>query len=182
MATELCLVRHGHTKDNRPFLLAGRLDNPLDTTGIAEAQSCRTKIRQRSFDVVYCSPARRTTQTARIVVPDLALNIIYDERLLERAYGHDEGKWSPLAMLRLWNYEKSYTKSRHGEETILGLELRVHDFLEEIRQKHPEQRILAVTHSGVITTVDTILNDRPRTGHFFQHFHADNCEIASFYL
>lgn len=182
MATELCLVRHGHTRANRPFLMAGRLENPLDTTGIAEAQSCRTRIRQHTFDAIYCSPAQRTIQTAHIIVPDRTFEIIYDERLLERAYGPYEGKWNPLAMMRLWNYEKSYTKSRRGEETILGLELRVYDFLDEIRTRHHEQRVLVVTHSGVITAVDAILNDRPRTGHFFQHFHVENGKTADFYL
>ena len=85
-------------------------------------------------------------------------------------------------MLKLWNYEHSYTKSRRGEETLLGLEMRVHEFLDEIREKHPSQKILIIAHSGVATTMDAILNDRDRTGWFFRHFHMENGAVSKFYL
>ena len=184
MATELYLVRHGHTKANRPFFLCGRLEYPLDDLGINQAQIARTTISRLHFDAVYCSPAKRARETARIATSGLPMPAIqYDERLLERAYGNYEGSWGPLTTLRLWSYEKSYTKiSSRGEESILGLEIRVREFLDEIRDRHPDQTVLAFTHSGVITMVDTIIEDRHHSGNFFRHFHINNGAITMFTL
>ncbi len=184
MATTLYLVRHGHTKANHAFYICGRLEYPLDCIGINQAQHCHTTISRLNFDAVYCSPARRTRETAHIVTSSLIKpnDIQYDERLLESAFGNYEGSWGPFKSLHLWNYEQSYTKTHRGEETILGLEIRVREFLEEIRAKHPDQTVLAITHGGVITMIDAILEDRPRTGQFFRHFHVDNGSISVFYL
>ena len=183
MGMELWFVRHGRTSANRSFIIYGRIDVPLDEVGIKQAQDCRRTLKGESFDAIYCSPLTRARQTAEIVTRDISAPAIqYDERILERAFGNYEGLWRPLTMMKLWSYDRSYTKSRRGEENILGLEIRVHDFLEEMQKKHEGQKILVVAHSGVATMMDAILNDRERAGWFFKHFHMDNGAVSKFYL
>lgn len=184
METEIWFVRHGRTAGNRSsFTIFGRIDLPLDEVGESQARSCRRTLNGEHFDAVYCSPLKRARQTAEIVTQGITAPAIqYDERIAERAFGPYEGLWRPFTMIKLWNYNHSYTKSRRGEENILGLEIRVHEFLEEIREKHEGQKVLIIAHSGVATMIDAILNDRERTGWFFRHFHMDNGAVSKFYL
>ena len=181
MSIEIWFVRHGHTAGNRSFYICGRTDESLDLLGLQQAERCREKLYGHRFDAVYCSPLMRTKQTAMLATKDIiAPEIIYDERLMERDYGPYEKKWGPLKMFKLWHYGHGYVRSKHGEEPLLSMEMRVSDFIEEIKAKHDGQKVLIISHSGVATMFDTILESRQRKGWFFKNFHMPNGGIVIF--
>lgn len=185
MSTDLYFVRHGQTQANRCFRLSGRLDLPLTDHGANQAHACRSTIAKLRPTAIYCSPLLRARQTANIATEGLLHRpeIIIDDRLIERDFGSIDGKFAPLAMRKVWDYDSSYLKSHYGEETLLTLELRVQEFLDAIRAQHPNQTILVFSHGGVATTIDAILNeDSLRSGYFFRDFHLKNGAIAYFTL
>ncbi len=185
MSTDLYFVRHGQTQANRSFKFSGRVDLSLTDHGINQAYACRSTISKLRPTAIYCSPLLRARQTADIATKGIinCPKIIIDERLIERSFGSVDGKFAPFAMRRVWNYDSSFLKSRYGEETLLTLELRVQDFLDAIRARHPNQTILVFSHGGVATTIDVILNEGAlRSGYFFKDFHLKNGAIAHFTL
>ena len=184
MPTSLYFVRHGQTAANRSFKFSGQIDLPLTNLGKQQASACRNSLHNLHFDAVYCSPLTRARDTATLATSGLPgiPEITYDDRLIERDFGTVDGKFAPFAMAKVWSYDKSYTKTHYGEETLLHLEFRVQEFLDMIREKHPDQTILVFSHGGVGAAIHALLNDTTRTGNFFKDFHLENGALTFFTL
>ena len=61
------ITRHGQTDLNKKQLMQGVYDEPLNETGIAQAEETRKKIGDMKFYAVYCSPLKRAKKTAMII-------------------------------------------------------------------------------------------------------------------
>ena len=61
------MTRHGQTVLNSGRKMQGRIDIPLNDTGIAQAKAAREKIGDIKFDAVYASPLIRAVKTAEII-------------------------------------------------------------------------------------------------------------------
>jgi len=88
-APTLYLVRHGQTALNVGGQLRGHLDPPLDDKGIQQAEALGqgfAALRQRPRRVV-AGPLLRTQQTAAAIAHALGLDVVTDERLIDRDYG-----------------------------------------------------------------------------------------------
>ena len=81
-------------------------------------------------------------------VNDVAtMEIIYDERLMERSFGEYEGGSSKgLNWVDCWSYEKNIRYQK--VENIRDFYGRVFAWLEELPQRYPDKRLLVVTHAG----------------------------------
>jgi broad specificity phosphatase PhoE len=84
-------IRHGETKYNTVHRIQGQLDIPLNSTGLAQAELMAEKLKDVKIDKIYCSPLRRTKQTATIINKYHNLDIIYDDRLKEFYAGKRQG-------------------------------------------------------------------------------------------
>ncbi len=83
------IVRHGQTDYNVEGRYGGRIDVPLNDTGIKQAQELHEKLKDIKFDLVYSSPLQRAIKTAEIICDN---EIIKDDRIIERDNGELEGK------------------------------------------------------------------------------------------
>ncbi len=83
------IVRHGQTDWNVEGIYQGRIDIPLNKTGIEQAKRTREKLRGIKFDKVFSSPLKRAFETAQIICDN---PIIKDDRIIERCNGELEGK------------------------------------------------------------------------------------------
>ena len=185
MSTFLYFVRHGQTAANRHHRISGRVDLPLTELGAQQAASCRETLMRLNINAIYCSPLLRARQTAEIATEGLpnCPEIIYDERLLERDFGRVDGKFAPFAAIKMWDYDQSFARSRYGEETLLHLENRAQDFIEMIREKHPDQTVVVFSHGGIATAINAVLDDNhSREGNYFQKLHLKNGAISCFTL
>ena len=81
---KLILIRHAESIYNEKKLLQGQVDCELSEKGLKDTKN-RSKNFPTDFDICFCSPLKRTKQTAKILVP--YLNVIYDDRLMERGLG-----------------------------------------------------------------------------------------------
>ena len=140
------IVRHGQTPSN----LAGVynvLEEDLNDNGIEQAQNLGEKIRDLDYDIIFCSPLKRTRHTAQIINHNNK-EIIYDERLVERKHGKLSGMpWSTVDREKHWNY---YNKEKYcDEESVPELFERVNDFLNDLKQQKFKS-VLVVAHSRSI--------------------------------
>ena len=64
---KIWVTRHGQTDLNLHRLMQGRTDQPLNETGIRQAQEARARIGDIRFDAVYASPLVRARRTGAII-------------------------------------------------------------------------------------------------------------------
>lgn len=81
---KITLIRHAESTYNEKRLLQGQVDCNLSENGLKITKE-RAKNFPADFDICFCSPLKRTKQTADILVP--YLDKIYDDRIIERGLG-----------------------------------------------------------------------------------------------
>ena len=122
--TEIWLVRHGDCYE-------GMIDDPdpaLSPTGRRQADLLAARVKRHGHAAVYSSPARRALETARAIGPDPQL----DDRLMEMSF------------------ELSDENQIVFTETPQDVVKRMGAVVDEISQRHPDQRVIVVCHAGVI--------------------------------
>ncbi|ANN71024.1 histidine phosphatase family protein [Bordetella bronchialis] len=160
--TEIWLIRHGETDWNRARRLQGWQDTPLNAHGRNQAQRLAERLhheaRNGPFDALYSSDLQRTLQTAEPAAARLELRVRPEPGLRERCYGVLEG----VTMDRL-DIEQPQAaaawKSREpdrildGGETLRQFHNRIVATIDDIAQRHQDERVLVFTHGGVLDIV-----------------------------
>ncbi len=140
--TAFYLVRHGQ-KEAIPF------DPPLTAVGVKQAEVTAELLKAVSFKEVLASPKLRTKQTAEIIAKSHSLNVITDERLIERLeWENDESfdefieEWNKTDIDRSYHPKKGMSSKTNGE--------RMKNILDELAEKYKDGNILIVSHGGTI--------------------------------
>ena len=147
---KITLIRHAESVYNEKRLLQGQVDCELSKKGLKETKE-KSKNFPSNFDICFCSPLKRTKQTAEILVP--YLNKIYDERIIERGLGDWENTPNTDEKQFLMHNK---TVPPNGE-TFEEFDNRILDFLEMLKKDYNNKKILIVTHGGVIYAIHRIL-------------------------
>ena len=174
---KIYIVRHGQTPSN----LAGvynLIEEDLNENGIEQAKALGEKIKDLDYEVIYCSPLKRTIHTANIINSHNK-EMIFDERLVERKHGKLSGMpWNTVDREKHWNY---YNEEKYdNEESVPELFQRVHSFLDELKYKE-HKSILVVAHSGVSKAFYGYFNGIPEDGRFLK-LGLKNGEIVEYEL
>lgn len=85
------VTRHGQTDWNLEKKVMGRSNIPLNKNGRKQATIVRDSLFNTPIDKIICSPLLRAKQTADIINQKKQVEIIYDNRLIERDFGEFEG-------------------------------------------------------------------------------------------
>ncbi len=167
----LYFVRHGSTdwnenKDvngNKDPKCQGRVDLPLNYTGIQQALKTAVDLKGKSFDRVICSPLQRAKQTCNLIYSgDVPVEI--DERLIERDFGEFEGKTrGEFDFKGFWNINSNQNFER--AESIKDVEKRVFYLLDELKE-NPDRDVLIVSHGGVGCVFMTYFKGIPEDGNY----------------
>ena len=105
---KIFLVRHGETDWNKNGICQGKTNISLNENGIAQAKVLKDKINVNLIDICYVSPLNRTIETAKIITNN-KLDLIIDDRIVERGFGTLEGKpFNYDATAKSWDYELNY--------------------------------------------------------------------------
>ena len=142
--TDLVLVRHGETEWNRIGRVQGRTDIPLNDTGRAQALAAGQRLRGQHLDAIVASPLARAADTARIIAAEVGLaepELVDD--LVERDYGRAEGMTDD-------DVQAAFGGRLEAKESREATIARVKPALLAIAERHPGQRVLVVSHGGVI--------------------------------
>ena len=156
--TEIILIRHGETEWNSQQRMQGHSNSDLSSVGQAQIQALGQWMKNAPFDHIYSSDSLRAKQTAEAITQFSGHELKIDLRLREKNLGVFEGLTSEEArdrhpeVFRLFKTSGSKYVIDEGESTQ-QLQDRALEIVEEIRIKHPEERVLLVTHGGFIRVV-----------------------------
>ena len=156
--TEIILIRHGETEWNSQQRMQGHSNSDLSSVGQAQIQALGQWMKNIPFDHIYSSDSLRAKQTAEAITQFSGHELKIDLRLREKNLGVFEGLTSEEArerhpeVFRLFKTAGSKYVIDEGESTQ-QLQDRALEIVEEIRIKHPEERVLLVTHGGFIRVV-----------------------------
>ena len=156
--TEIILIRHGETEWNSQKRMQGHSNSDLSSVGQAQIQALGQWMKNVPFDHIYSSDSLRAKQTAEAITQFSGHELKIDLRLREKNLGVFEGLTSEEArerhpeVFRLFKTAGSKYVIDEGESTQ-QLQDRALEIVNEIRIKHPEERVLLVTHGGFIRVV-----------------------------
>ena len=153
---ELVLVRHGVTAWNKDRRFQGQIDIPLDDEGRAQAALAGARLAGERVDAVYSSDLGRAWQTAQAIAEASGLALRAAPGLRERHYGafegctHDEIRRDQPDAFARWHAREPDYVLPGGGESLASFHGRVLAALRELAIRHAGQRVVAVTHGGVL--------------------------------
>jgi broad specificity phosphatase PhoE len=158
MATRLLLVRHGATTLSAEDRFAGATDIPLSDDGRAQAAALAERLRDDPIDAIYCSPMRRTLETASIIAEPHQLTPISRPALREIDHGHWEGLTRQDVESRFkdeyarWE-EDPFSSAPSGGECGVDVMARALPIVRAIVEAHHGQQVVVVSHKATIRLV-----------------------------
>lgn len=147
--TTFLLARHGETDWNREERYQGHADPPLNETGRAQAEELASTLTE-PIQAIYSSDLRRASETAEIVAARLGLAVEQNPGLREI----DVGSWQGLTKAEI-------DGRRWDGETYEHHAARVTRALREIAARHPDGRVLVVSHGGTLRRVQQAVLGEP---------------------
>ena len=175
---DILLTRHGQTEWNVLKKVQGRADIELNSTGIEQAEITAKKLFDEKFDLIIVSPLKRALQTAEIINKNKKVPMIIDHRLAERDFGEFEGlKTSDFNFEEFWSYKANikYIKAENIEDFFK----RIYVFLDDIKVKYKDKKVLLVTHGGVSIPIKCYFLGIPDVSTLLP-LAIGNCEIEKF--
>jgi probable phosphomutase (TIGR03848 family) len=152
--TNILLVRHGETEWVNKNRLAGRIpDIHLNEKGRRQADEVAERLAHLPIKAVYSSPIMRCQQTAVPIARAHQLQVCELPAVMEVQYGHWEGREiKELAKQKAWHTVQHFpSRFRFPEgESMLAVQFRAVNALEELAQRHPKEMIVVVSHADVI--------------------------------
>ncbi len=163
--TTLYIVRHA-AKERGDFFnpRLRHQDEPISAQGQIAAQKLCSYFDGKAITAIYISEYQRTRQTAEPVAQQLQLMPIVDARLNEIDNGRFDGLTDEQIQQTypdVWQAFLSRSMDFRFPEGETGAEAqrRLVDFLEEKRQQHTSENIIAVCHEGLIRlSICTVLD------------------------
>lgn len=153
MKTRIFLVRHGATTLSAEDRFAGSTDVLLSDEGRWQAERLSERLAAAPLTAAYCSPMRRTIETAEVVARPHGLQVTIVADLREIDHGHWEGRRRAdvqtefPAEYSAWEHDP-FTFAPRGGESGLHVLGRALPALEEIVRSHPDQSVLVVSHKA----------------------------------
>uniref|UniRef100_A0A7C1FDX2 Histidine phosphatase family protein n=1 Tax=Caldilinea aerophila TaxID=133453 RepID=A0A7C1FDX2_9CHLR len=158
--TRVILVRHGETTANHEQRWYGALDAPLTERGRLQVQATGERFRRRRqqepVDAIYVSPLPRARSTAAAIAAALGIEPIVEEGLREFSIGDWEGRTyrDLIDNEQLWQrWAQDPTFAPPNGESPASFGRRAIETVQRLAERHPGQRIVLVTHGGIISCV-----------------------------
>ncbi len=159
---ELIFVRHGETQHNKLHQLMGqRIDDVLDESGLHQASDLIAKL-PKDAQLIFSSPLKRALQTADIISRHLNIPVQVSDLLKERDFGTLSGKtWEEINEetnkdIHHLDETLKYDYRKYGGESFEQVKARLVKFLDMIKAKHKGEKLIVVTHFGMIMLMDSL--------------------------
>lgn len=155
MTTRVYLIRHGATQLSLEDRFAGFTDVELSEEGRWQAQRLAERLADDQISAIYCSPMRRTIETARIVGAPSGIEPIQRQELREISHGH----WETMRRAEVeaqypdeyaaW-VEDPFTFAPQGGESGLSVMARALPLVRDIVVQHNGEVVAIVSHKATI--------------------------------
>jgi probable phosphoglycerate mutase len=182
-STTVLLVRHGESAPARADAQFALKDGPgdpeLDPVGVAQAERVAARLARERVDAIYVTTLRRTHETAAPLAARLGLTPVVEPELREVFLGEWEGgELRVRAAAADPIFQKIFEQERWdvipGAEPAEEFDARLQRGLQRIVAAHPDGRVVAVVHGGVIGQ----LLHRVTSSRAFAFSGADNASIS----
>jgi probable phosphoglycerate mutase len=150
------LIRHAQTVMNLAGKIQGQLDSPLTNEGILMARKWGKSLTRYKWDLILSSDLGRAVETAQLINESINVPLIVLPDLREQSWG----RWSGLtldeiyrtdkAYLDEWDFENDWNYEPPDGESRLEVIYRAQSILRHYDDKNKYNRILVVTHAGVM--------------------------------
>ncbi|MBQ6622122.1 MAG: histidine phosphatase family protein [Mogibacterium sp.] len=175
------ILRHGQTDLNVARKLQGRLDVPLNETGIRQAEQLAEILRERelTFEQIWSSPLDRAQKTGEIVTGQSRETFHTDPRLAEMDFGPLEG--APYRDLpgdaQMFFTDPEHFRPAEGHESMVDLVARLREFLEELKPvaAAAEGNLLLLSHGTTIHAMLVYLRGKDMKDFWDEDVH--NCDL-----
>ncbi len=147
---EITFIRHASTDLNGRGFIATKLDYDINASGI---EQCKNNIfKENNFDAVYCSPYKRTQETAKLVYP-------YKEPIITPLITQRD--LGILNEKKKWEYDIDYLKevrkyliNPENAETLVDLKKRIDMFFNLVKENQTDNdKVLVVSHNGIMRII-----------------------------
>ncbi len=154
----LLLVRHGETAWNMERRIQGQLDLPLNAFGEQQAQAAAGRFAPGLVDVLYTSDLLRAAATAAPIAAQAGVALQPDPCWRERHFGAFQGwRYQEIAEQRPEVFARLEARDPvqdlSGGESLNAFMQRVSEGLERIVARHRGQRVVVVSHGGVLDCI-----------------------------
>ncbi len=151
----LYLVRHGQTDASLNNRFCGRIDPPLNATGLAMADALAARYGHEGFVEIVSSPLLRAQQTAAPTARAAGIAVASDDGLIEIAYGEWEGhaeadvERDDAARFAAWATHPGRV-APPGGECGADIAVRALAAVERIRARHATGTVRVVSHKATL--------------------------------
>jgi probable phosphoglycerate mutase len=158
MSTRLYLVRHGATPLSAEDRFAGATDVELSAEGREQAEYLAQRLADDRIVAVYCSPMRRTVETASALARPHGLAPIPYDGLREIHHGRWEGLRRAEVEARFpdeyaaWETDP-FTFAPEGGESGLSVLARALPVVREVVLTHQDQNVVVVSHKATLRLI-----------------------------
>lgn len=156
MAIKITYFVHGTTTDNEKAISSGWFDVGLSELGVKQSVELKNKIKDKKFDVIFCSDLKRAVDSADLTFKGVVF-IISDKRLRECNYGEYNARSSAIVEPM---QEKHITERFPEGESYEDVKNRIADFLEFLKQYYDGKNVAIVAHKAPQLALDVLLKNK----------------------
>ncbi len=153
----MAVARHGQTDPNARGLWVGAGDDPLNETGLKQAEELAHSLREFHFDFIISSDKIRAKQTAQVLSKILQVPIFGHHPVLrDREYGALEGLTSDQIREKYGIEMRSLSREIDdlgAGETVEEVQKRVREFVDEARKTFAGKAVIVITHGAFIRSL-----------------------------
>jgi alpha-ribazole phosphatase/probable phosphoglycerate mutase len=154
MSIKIIYFVHGTTEDNATGKSTGWVPGILSELGIQQAKELPNKIKDSSFEVMFCSDLKRAVDSAELGFKN-SHEIVQDERLRECNYGDLN-----QADKNLVNYSDHIHTPFSNGENLKDVEKRIRDFVNYLKKDLDGKYIAIMAHKAPQLALEVVLNNK----------------------
>jgi len=156
MAIKITYFVHGTTIDNEKEISSGWNDVGLSNLGIKQSVALKDKIKDKKFDIVFCSDFKRAVDSAKLTFKGIT-PIILDKRLRECNYGKYNAQSSSIVEPM---QEKHITEKFPEGESYEDVKNRIANFLEFLKKNYDGKSVAIVAHKAPQLALDVLIGGK----------------------
>ncbi len=155
MKLKIYIFRHGETYYNEDHIFTGWKDSRLTPRGIKQARVVAKKLKNKRFEVAFCTRLSRSKDTLKEVLKyHKGVKVIEDDCMIERSYGELQGKSHSVFIKKYGKkrfdmYHRSYYVAPPKGESIKMVEKRVRSFVRDLLKMMKKEKVnVAISAHG----------------------------------
>jgi broad specificity phosphatase PhoE len=157
MSIKITYFVHGTTTDNEKNISSGWYEVGLSELGIQQSIKLKDQVKDKKFDVIFCSDLKRAVDSAKLTFEGL-VPIIPDSRLRECNYGKLNA--SPSEIVEPMQEDECIQNRFPEGESYEDVNARISDFLDFLKKNYDGKSVGIVAHKAPQISLDVLLKGK----------------------